>query len=434
MVRSAVYATCALLVMRLSLDSHVSGAEWTRFRGPNGSGIGQAENLPVKWTEKDCDWRVALPGVGHSSPVIWGDRIFLTSGDPKTAKRFVLCLKTSDGGTLWKREFESKRHDMHDSNSYGTSTPAVDEERVYAYWTTPQEITLLALTHDGKDAWRRNLGPFPSEHGSGTSPIVFGDLVILGNDQESKSSLLAFHRKSGETAWEIKRPDTDIENRASYSTPMVYQPEGGAPQLIFTSKVWGVTSVDPKAGKVLWEARDAYRNRCVSSPILVSGLIIATCGTDAPDKVVAVRPPTKVDAASSRSNTKRQDAASTGAEAKVAWTCEKSPPYVPTLVAKDDLVFLWSDGGCVTCLRAATGEKVWRERVGSDFLGSPVRVGDRLYCMSRQGDCFVVAAREKYELLGRNPLGEPSQATPAVAGGVLYLRTFSHLISIGGKK
>ncbi len=389
---------------------------WTRFRGPNGAGIAEAANLPVQWAEKDYNWRVTLPGIGHSSPVIWGDKIFLTSGDPKTAKRCVLCLKTSDGSVLWQREFDSKKHEMHESNSYGTSTPAVDAERVYAYWTTPEEVTLLALTHDGKDAWRRGFGPFVGEHGSGTSPIVFEDMVILCNDTEANSSLLALNRKSGETAWEIKRPKSEVENRASYSTPIVYQPEGGSPQIVFTSRAWGMTSVDPKAGKVAWECRDAFPGRCVGSPILAGGLIIAACGTDAPAQLTAVRPPAK------------------GAPAKVAWTLTESPPYVPTPIAKDDLLFLWGDAGRLLCLRAATGERVWKERLDAEFLGSPVRVGDRLYCISKKGEVFVIGAGDKYALLGHNPLGEASYATPAVAGGILYLRTFSHLISIGGKK
>jgi outer membrane protein assembly factor BamB len=224
-------------------------------------------------------------------------------------------------------------------------------------------------------------------------------------------------RKSGQTAWLVERQGEAVDYRASYSTPFVYQPEGGMPQIVFCDN-WsrGLTSLDPKTGQVLWQAKGALPERPVSSPILAAGLIVASCTTLGPAQVTAVRPPTQ------------------GAEAKVAWTCTKFPPQVPTPVAKDDLVFLWNDGGSVACLRAATGEEVWRQRVGSDFLGSPVRVGGRIYCISRPGDVFVIAAGDKFELLGRNPLGEQSHATPAVAGGVLYLRTFSHLISIGGKK
>ncbi|MGD0093910.1 MAG: PQQ-binding-like beta-propeller repeat protein [Planctomycetota bacterium] len=410
------------LVLVTCFAAAAGGAEWTRFREPNGSGIGQAENLPVKWTEQDYNWRVELPGVGHSSPVLWGERIFVTAGDPKTAKRFVLCLKTSDGSALWQREYPSKPHSMNDANSYASATPALDEERVYVCWTTPEEVTLLALTHDGKDVWRRNLGHYEGDHGSGTSPIVFEDLVILGDHQgssdgHSKCSFLAVDRKTGQTAWELERHGDAVDWRAAYATPLVYQPEGAPPQIVFCDN-WshGLTSVDPKTGKVLWQARDALPDRCVGSPILAAGLIVAACGTETPGQLTAVRPPTQ------------------GAEAKIAWTCTKFPPYVPTPVAKDGLLFLWNDGGCVSCLRAATGEQVWRQRVGSDFIGSPVRVGERLYCISRPGDVFVVAAGEKFELLGRNALGERSHATPAVAGGILYLRTFSHLISIGGKK
>jgi len=418
LIRGSRLLAAAWLLVGAGWAAAARAAEgWTRFRGPNGSGIAEAANLPVQWAEKDFNWRVKLPGVGHSSPVIWGDKLFLTSGDPKTARRFVLCLRTSDGSTLWQREYESKKHEMNESNSYGTSTPAVDAERVYAYWTTPEEVTLLALMHDGKDAWRRNLGPFVAEHGSGTSPIVFEDKVIVSNDHEGKSSLFALDAKTGKTAWEVVRPKTEVEYHGSYSTPMVYQPEGGPPQVIFTSKAYGMTSVDARAGKVLWEVRDAFPTRCVGSPILAAGLIIAACGTTEPQQVTAVRPPSK------------------GAPAKIAYTIEKYAPYVPTPIAKGDLVFLWGDSGRLACLRAATGEQLWKAKLETEFYGSPILVGDRLYCISQKGEVFVVAAdSDKFSLLGRSPLGEPSYATPAIAAGTLYLRTFSHLISIGGRK
>lgn len=301
-------------------------------------------------------------------------------------------------------------------NSYGTSSPAVDGERVYVYWTTPEEVTVLALTHEGKDAWRRGLGPFVAQHGSGASPIVFEDKVIVANDDEGESSLVAINSRTGETAWEVKRPKTDVDYRASYSTPMVYEPPGGPPQIIFTSKAYGMTSVDARTGKVLWEVRDAFPARCVGSPILAGGLIIAACGTTEPQQLTAVRPPTG------------------DAPAKVAYTITKYAPYVPTTIARGDLVFLWGDAGRLACIRAATGEEVWKARLEAEFYGSPVLVGDRLYCISQKGEVFVIAAGDKFALLGRSPLGEGSYATPAVAGGVLYLRTFSHLISIGGRK
>jgi len=416
MLKAVVAGAClglfafALLAAEESAPS--AAQNWPRFRGPNGSGIGVAAALPTKWTEKDYNWKATLPGTGHSSPVVWGDRIFVTCGENETAKRIVLCLKTSDGSVAWRRDFDSKRHPRNPDNSYASSTPAVDSDHVYVYWATPEETALLALTHDGKDAWQRKLGPFASEHGSGTSPVVLGDLVILGNDQEGRSSLLAFDRKSGETRWEIGRRTT----KASYATPLVVQLDGEPPQLIFTSTSHGFTSLDPATGKANWELPDTLPERCVGSPLFASGLLFASCGTGGAGRhVVAVRPGSK----------------KTGAPPQIAYTVKKPVPYVPTPVAKDGLVFLWGDNGLVTCIRAATGDQVWQQRVGSNFYGSPVLIGDRLYCISRQGEVFVLAAGEKPELLARNPLGEPSHATPAVANGVLYLRTLSHIISIG---
>lgn len=395
------------------LTSAVSAQEWTRFRGLNGTGLSAATAVPVQWTEADYNWKVELPGMGHSSPVLWGEKVFVTCADQKTAKRMILCLKTSDGSVLWKREHDSEPFRQHADNSYASASPAVDAERVYVVWITPDQGTLLALTHDGKEVWRHDLGPFTSLHGSGASPMVFEDMVVLGNDQEQyKGFLLAVDAKTGKTRWQIERNS----DSASYGTPCVYQPKDGPPQLIFTSRDHGFTSVDPRTGKVNWELADAFTQRVVGSPVVVSGLIIGQCGQGGIGRgFVAIRPDAKP-------------------KPEVAYKLMTTVPYVPTPVAKGDLLFLWGDQGVVRCLRAATGEEIWQEKPGGHFYGSPVCVNDRLYCMSTQGDMVVLAVADKYQLLARIPLGESSHATPAIANGVMYLRTLSHLISIGGKK
>jgi len=179
--------------------------EWSRFRGPNGMGLSEAKDLPATWTEADYQWRVALPGVGHSSPVLWGDKIFLNSADAATATRYVVCLSAADGRELWRRQYASQTHSIHARNTYGSSTPAVDAERIYVAWSTPARLTLLALDHDGRDVWDLDLGPVVSEHGFGTSPMLYQDLVILSNNQQAyelepgqqpgRSSMLAFDAK-----------------------------------------------------------------------------------------------------------------------------------------------------------------------------------------------------------------------------------------------
>ena len=157
---------------------------WNRFRGPNGSGVSQAKTVPVRWTQDDYNWRIELPGHGHSSPVVWGDRIFLTCCDPSTALRTLLCVDAPTGDTLWKLDEPSTTYSQHRDNSYATATPTVDSDGVVVTWSTPEAVMLLAVDLQGRELWRRNLGPLVSLQGSGSSPILHQDLVVLINDQE----------------------------------------------------------------------------------------------------------------------------------------------------------------------------------------------------------------------------------------------------------
>jgi len=407
--------------------------EWPRFRGPNGDGISRAATIPVTWTDQDYNWKVKLPGFGHASPVVWGERIFLTCAEVETARRTVLCLAASDGRTLWRRDYPLQTYRQHRSNSYATATAAVDAHGVVVTWTSPKEVALLALDHQGGPTWRRNLGPFVGTHGSGSSPILVGDLVVMASDQgdpallarligreppntpPGKSFLIAVDRKTGQTRWQVPRRTT----LAAYSTPCVHLRDDGRSELIFTSTSHGITAVDPATGKINWEVADIFRDRCVGSPISAAGLVIGSYGHGIRGSLlVAVR----------------GGSGAEGNEPKIAYEVTTSVPLVPTPLVQDDRLYLWADDGVVTCLEVSTGEVIWRQRVGGSFYGSPVCVAGRLYCISRDGDVVVLAASEKYELLARVPLGEPSSATPAVSGGVMYLKTDTHLFSLGGKK
>jgi outer membrane protein assembly factor BamB len=388
--------------------------EWTRFRGPNGSGISQATTIPVQWTAKDYRWNVKLPGVGHSSPVIWGDRVFVTSATEADATQIVLCLRTTDGSQVWRREFPSTTYRKNAAAAFASATPALDSERVYVAWATPTEYIVLALSQkDGSDVWRRDLGPFASEHGFGASPIVWKDLVIVPNDQDKVSFVAALDCKTGQSRWQAKRQTA----KASFSTPCLFEPKDGKPQLILSSWSHGLTSLDPETGKQIWDLPVFHNNRIVGSPMIAEGLIFAAAGVGGGGReMVAVQPgdPDR------------------SVEAKVAYKVQGLIPYVPTPVAKGTLLFLWRDNGVVACIDAPTGKRLWEERVGGEYFGSPVRVGDRLYCISKSGEMVVLAAADRYQLLARVPLGEKSHATPAVADGVMYLRTISHLMALGG--
>lgn len=424
-------ALAAATVLIVAAGVRAGEGDWPRFRGPNGQGASDATTVPVKWTESDYNWKVKLPGTGHSSPVLWGNKIFLTCTDAETARRLIVCLKASDGSKLWQRDYESKTYAQNDANSFASASPAADASGIVVTWSTPEEITLLALDMEGKEVWRRNLGPLVAKHGSGQSPIIFGDLVIFPNDQEDlnrmpmssgppqgqravgKSSLIAVDRKTGQTRWQTERQTA----LAAYSTPCIYQAEGGKPEIIFSSTAHGITAVDPATGKVNWEVNGIFKDRCVGSPVFAPGLIFAGYGLGTRGTLyVAVRP------------------GSAEKKAEVAYEIPKPVPLVVTPIVKDGRLYLWYDDGTVACLKVETGEVVWREKAGGSYYGSPVWVSGRLYCIARNGDVVVLAAADKFEALARVPLGETSFATPAVAGGVMYLRTLNYLYSLGGKK
>lgn len=410
---------CILGLQSLFSAAPASAQEWTRFRGPNGTGLSPAANLPAKWTEADYNWKVTLPGQGHSSPVLWGDKVFLMSADPATATRYVLCLSAADGSELWRREYPSETHRIHTRNTLGSCTPAVDAERVYVAWSTPAKLTLLALDHAGHDVWDLDLGPVVSEHGFGMSPMLYQDLVILSNSQQAEelepgqqagqSSLLAFEAKTGKLRWNQPR----VSSRVCFSTPCVYQPAGRPAELICTSTSDGFFSLDPLTGRENWKTPGTLTMRVVSSPLLAGGLIFGSVGSGGGGNTIT--------------------ALRLGEQPEVAYTIKANASYVPTLVARDGLLFIFNDKGVVSCADVATGEIHWRERLGRGFSGSPVSGDGKVYIIDDDGNVDVIAVAKEYRLLGSYPLGEPSRSTPAIAGGRLYFRTLSHLISIGGR-
>lgn len=414
MLRFRVFAGVAVLASLLS--SMAIGQEWTRLRGPNGEGISAATTIPTQWTDRDYKWRVELPGIGYSSPVLWGERVFVTSALDADATQIVRCLRTSDGSLVWDQRFPSFTHTKHRFNCFASSTPAVDKNNVYVCWANPENIHVLALDHEqGKTVWSRELGPFVAEHAFGASPIVVDDLLIVPNNQDAASSVIALDTKTGKTRWIAERQ----KKLAGYATPFLFPSPGAPDQLIVAASKDSLVSLDPKTGKQNWEL-PVLPQRVVGSGTVASGLIVAGSGGGGVGlRTVAVRP------------------AVPGKQAapEVVYEIPKGTlPYVPMPIAHGSLLFLWFDKGVVSCLDAATGKLHWRERIGGDFFGSPVWVDGRLYCISRDGEVVVLAAAEKYQLLARVKLGERSNSTPAIAGGVMYLRTVSHLMALGGKK
>ncbi|MFH1264282.1 MAG: PQQ-binding-like beta-propeller repeat protein [Planctomycetota bacterium] len=388
--------------------------EWTRFRGPDGTGISTAKSIPVAFGESDYRWNVELPGSGHSSPVLWGEKIFLTCETPEEGERLVMCLAAADGRVLWtfKDTFEPYRN--HRFNSFAASTPAVDADRVYISWVSGETFIVLALDHDGSQVWKRTMGDFKAMFGAGASPIVLDGVVIMGNDHAGESCfLIGLDAATGETRWELPRRT----GLTSYVTPAVYRPDDGPVEVIFVSPAHGVTGVDPRTGKVNWELGGLFKLKNVASPVIAGELVFASGGQGAGGTESAV--------------VRRGDGPS-GRKPEQAHVIPSGLPYVPTPVVFGKHLFLWSDRGIVTCVEAATGTQMWQEEVGGQYFSSPICVDGRLYGVSKKGEVVVLHATPEYQLLAKSQLPEGSYATPAVANGCVYFRTFGRLICVGG--
>lgn len=393
--------------------SDLPAQEWTRFRGPNGAGISQAKSIPTEWKESDFLWHVDLPGTGHSSPVLWGQRVFITSTADEAGGMHVLCLSAQDGKLIWRRDFPHRAFPRHKFNSFASATPAVDAERLYVVWNEPERYTLLALDHAGKSVWEKDLGPFKSQHGCGTSPIVYDGKVILGNEQDGASSIVAVEAATGRLLWNTPRSTAVV----AYSTPCVYQPKSGAAVLIFSSQAHGIYAVEPGSGRVSWGYSEAFDKRCVSSPLLAGDLILGSCGSGGGGNfVTAIRAGDPV----------------RDVKPALAFQMKKSAPYVPTGIVVGERAWLWSDAGILTCLRLPSGDVIYQERVGGNFFGSPVWVDGRLFAVSTSGEVVVVEASDQFKVLSRYALNDTCHTTPAVSAGRMFIRTEKRLHCVGG--
>jgi len=412
LLRASVFAAL-LLICQLAFADH-----WPRFRGPNGTGIAQDKDIPVRFDEKSGFlWKSSLPGLGNSSPVVWSNRLFVQSSTRDGKKRMLLCLDTETGKKLWERAAPGVKAHTHQLNTMASSSPATDGNMVVTAFWDGKGILLAAYDFQGKHLWSRDLGGFTGQHGPGASPVFFRDKVFFADDQDGTSTLFALDKKSGAVVWKASRE----AYRACYSAPFVLEPQG-APELIVTSTT-SIRSYDPDTGSVNWNWNWTFTSkmplRTTGSPIYANGSIFACSGDGGGDRHMAA-----VQLHGSGSQTRPE----------LAWENKKDFPYVPCLLSRGQHLYFVNDRGLAGCFLARTGKQVWLERLPeATFISSPVMIDGKIYAASVEGDVYVLAADPTYQLLAKNPLGERFRASPAVANGRLYLRGENHLFCIGKK-
>lgn len=405
---------------------------WPQFRGPRGDGTAPAAELPLVWNETNhVIWKVRVPGRGRSSPVVFGDRVWLTTAieegvqrtrigpdDMQTAERVGLravCLDAASGGVVWEVPlFEVEHPDpVHWLNSWATPTPVIEAGTLYCDFGTFGTAAVEAET--GKVRWRQRV-PVDHQVGPGSSPVVWQDLLVLVRDGRDAQYVTALNRQTGHTAWRVERPPIAAGHpnlKKSFVTPLVIS-SGGRAQLVSPGAHW-VVAYDPATGAELWRARHGEGFSIGTCPVFGHGLAFFGTGCFKA-QLWAVR----------------VDGNGDVTETHVAWKTLRQVPIMSSPVLVGEELYWVSDEGMACCAEARTGQIVWQERLGGAHLASPIATADRLYFFGQEGKTSVVKASRQFEKLAENLVEGPVIATPAAVGGSLYLRNDTHLYRLGG--
>jgi outer membrane protein assembly factor BamB len=433
------FAAVILIIVSFSL---AYAENWPSWRGPGALAISSETGIPVKWDlSKNIKWKVEVPGLGHSSPIVWGDRIFITtavnsnSAEDNFQKGFpmgnrkldtgeiswkVLCFDKETGKLLWERTAVTQKpvNGRHIKNSYASQSPVTDGTYVFAFFGDPG---MYCYDFNGKLIWSKELGSFTmrSNWGLGSSPVLYKNYVIQTCDQETgKSFIVALDKKSGEIAWKKERDEL-----SSWSTPYVYD-KGTRPELIVNATK-AIRSYDPETGNLLWECRGPATSITTPTPTFINGMIIVSSGFI----VDPIRPITAFKPGVTGDITLKPNETSSDA---IVWRQPVAAPYIPSPLAYNGRIYVVLDQGFIACYDAMTGKEIYgKTRIDvTNFSASPVAMDGKIFLPSEDGVVYVIKAGDQYELLAKNSLDEPIMASPAVSGSKMFIRSIKHLYCI----
>ena len=408
-----------LLLPRLAVAEN-----WPMWRGPRGDGTSMETNVPVHWSPtENIAWRVAIPGKGHASPIVWEDRVFVVTCLPPSQERVLVCLDRRTGVRRWQRTVvQAPLENHHPLNSRASSTPATDGRRVYVTFlepdgsrvpyqadrhVTPGHMVVAAYGLDGQLSWKTRPGRFASIHGYCSHPVLFEELVIVNGDHDGDAYLVALDRETGKVRWKVDR-----ENKTrSYSTPIIRQ-IGDRTQMILSGSLC-VASYDPRDGRRHWII-DGPTEQFVASVVYNGRFVLMTAGF--PDRhILAIRP----------------DGSGNVTDSHVQWRTTRACAYVPSPIVVGPYFLVVADNGVASCFEANSGRRLWLQRVGKGYSSSLVAAEGLVYFTSDDGITKVVRPGESFQLVAQNEIGETCSSSFAVSQGQLFLRGQTHLFCIG---
>jgi len=396
---------------------------WPGFRGPTGQGISHEKNLPLTWSlAENVAWRVEIPGIGWSSPVVWENRVFVTSATPDGKSCHVICVDTEHGNVFWDKEvFRQESPRKMAENSHATPTPTTDGSRVYAAFNGGR---IVAVDFEGHVTWSWRDSQFVSKHGLAASPILYRDLLIMPFDGNGPADvdnigfrtawdgafLVALNKRSGQPTWRATRG----LSRQAHVTPLIIDVSGRLQLISGAGDV--VQGFEPDSGQRIWTVRSLGEG-VVPSIVFGNGLVFTSSGYGAP-AIRAIRPGGQGEATA----------------AYIAWESRDNVPLVPSFVYADGLLFCVKESGVATCVDASTGEVLWQQRLGGRHGASPVLAEGRLYCLAEDGTATVIEAGREFRELAKNTLEARCHASPAISGGRIFIRSEGSLFCIGPQK
>ncbi|HZL91425.1 MAG TPA: PQQ-binding-like beta-propeller repeat protein [Pirellulaceae bacterium] len=428
MPRSLWSAAPGLVVAAFTFAIAVAAAEsenWPGWRGPRGDGTSLEANVPTQWDGaggQNIAWKAPIPGTGHSSPIVWEDRVFVVSCLSDTQERVLISLDRKTGKTLWQTTvLKAALENKHNLNSHASGTPATDGKLVYVTFLeidgtsdvggrrTPGEMVVAAYDFDGHQKWQVKPGRFASVHGYCSCPVIFEDKLIVNGDHDGDGYIVALDRQTGKEIWKITRPN----NTRSYVTPIIRDIAGRTQMILTGSKC--TASYDPRTGKELWYM-DGPTEQFVASPVYDGKYVYLTAGF--PEyHILAVDP----------------NHSGRVSDEVIQWRTTKGCSYVPSPVLCGEYFLVVSDNGIGSCYHAQSGELLWMERLGRHYSASLVTAGGLVYCLDDDGVMKVVRPGEKLEVVAISKLGEYCYASPAISQGQIFIRTDKSLFCIGGK-